>query len=51
MERTILEDLNSWRLTPIRKPLIINGARQVEKTQSLRKFASRYYKNHKDGSV
>lgn len=44
MERTILEDLNNWRLSPIRKPLIINGARQVGKTWALREFASRYYK-------
>ena len=32
MERFLMRDLEAWRENPCRKPLIINGARQVGKT-------------------
>lgn len=43
MERTILEQLKEWKKSADRKPLILNGARQVGKTWALREFAKREY--------
>ena len=43
MERTILKQLTEWKDNPKRKPLILNGARQVGKTWILREFAHREY--------
>jgi len=43
MERTVIEQLIEWKNNPKRKPLIINGARQVGKTWLLREFAHREY--------
>lgn len=38
MERTLMQDLLSWKDKPGRKPLIINGARQVGKTWLIKEF-------------
>ena len=43
MERTVLQQLISWKNSDDRKPLILNGARQVGKTWVLREFAKREY--------
>lgn len=44
MERAVLQQLISWKNSDDRKPLILNGARQVGKTWVLREFAKREYK-------
>ena len=44
MERTCLQQLTEWKNKRDRKPLILNGARQVGKTWLLREFAKRAYK-------
>lgn len=43
MERLVLEQLKAWKDRDGRKPLIVNGARQVGKTWVLREFAKREY--------
>ena len=43
MERTVLQELVSWKNEEDRKPLILNGARQVGKTWILREFAKKEY--------
>ncbi len=45
MKRKIEEDLIKWKNNKNRKPLIINGARQVGKTYIIRSFGERFYKN------
>ena len=37
--------LRNWKKNPDRYPLIIKGARQVGKTETIRKFAKENYKN------
>ena len=44
MERTVLHQLKEWKESKERKPLILNGARQVGKTWALREFARREYR-------
>lgn len=44
MEREVYNQLINWKIGPQRKPLILNGARQVGKTWLLHEFASREYK-------
>ena len=44
MERLVLQQLKEWKERKDRKPLIINGARQVGKTWALREFARQEYK-------
>ncbi len=44
MERLVLQQLKEWKERKDRKPLIVNGARQVGKTWALREFAKREYK-------
>lgn len=44
MERLVLQQLIEWKNSKDRKPLILNGARQVGKTWLLREFAKREYK-------
>ncbi len=44
MERLVLQQLKTWKNQNDRKPLIVNGARQVGKTWALREFAKREYK-------
>ena len=43
MERTVLKELIEWKNKDNRKPLILNGARQVGKTWILNEFADREY--------
>jgi len=44
LKRKVDAFLEEWYANPKRKPLIINGARQVGKTTSVRKFARMHYK-------
>lgn len=43
MERSIYSSLKKWKDSPTRKPLILQGARQVEKTYILKEFGAREY--------
>lgn len=43
MERLIYNDLLKWKHSAARKPLILNGARQVGKTWILKEFGRREY--------
>ena len=43
MYRSKIESLVAWKNSTKRKPLILNGARQVGKTWLLREFGERYY--------
>src|ERR1035437_10249949 len=45
MERKIQLKLHKWKESPHRKPLIIQGARQVGKTYSILNFGKTNYKN------
>ena len=45
MKRKILKRLYEWKGKDGRKPLILNGARQVGKTYILREFGESEYKN------
>ena len=45
LERKVDAFLEQWKNNPDRKPLIIKGSRQVGKTESIRRFASRHYEN------
>ena len=40
--RLIIDNLNEWRKSPVRKPLVLRGARQVGKTVAIRMFAKSY---------
>ena len=43
MKRNIYQKLLAWKSSPRRKPLLLNGARQVGKTYILRKFGEQEY--------
>ena len=43
MERIDINKLTEWKSSPDRKPLVLNGARQVGKTWLLREFAQKEY--------
>ncbi len=45
MERAIYQQLKEWKNSPTRKPLILEGARQVGKTYILKEFGSQEYDN------
>jgi len=45
MKRKILSSLIEWKNSEDRKPLILNGARQVGKTYILEKFGEEYFEN------
>ena len=45
MERTLFVKLEQWKNNKKRKPLIIQGARQVGKTWIMIEFGARYFKN------
>lgn len=45
MERLIIKDLQKWKESKHRKPLILKGVRQVGKTWVLKEFGKRYYTN------
>ena len=40
-----LDYLQEWKESPYRKPLILQGARQVGKTYSVLEFGREYYEN------
>ena len=46
MDRDIYQKLLKWKQSPRRKPLVLNGARQVGKTYALSFFAQKHYKNY-----
>ncbi|MEP6795036.1 MAG: AAA family ATPase [Saprospiraceae bacterium] len=46
MKRKELATLLEWKVKPDRKPLIINGARQVGKTWLLTEFAKHHYESY-----
>ena len=45
MERDLFIKLEKWKDKKKRKPLIIQGARQVGKTWIMKEFGARYFKN------
>lgn len=45
MERFLMEKLVEWKSRPRRKPLILNGARQVGKTWLLKEFGRTQFEN------
>ncbi len=45
MERFLMNDLVAWKENPRRKPLILNGARQVGKTWLLKAFGNAHFEN------
>lgn len=45
MEREIIKKLIEWKNSKKRKPLIVQGARQVGKTYIVKKFGNMYYEN------
>ena len=44
MERILYNNLLQWKVSETRKPLVLNGARQVGKTWLLTEFGRREYK-------
>ncbi|MDR2672939.1 MAG: ATP-binding protein [Coriobacteriales bacterium] len=46
MKRKIDKKLSEWKAAADRKPLIVDGARQVGKTYALTKFAKEHYENY-----
>lgn len=45
LKRKIDQDLADWKKNPDRLPLIVKGARQIGKTESIRSFGRNHYKN------
>ena len=45
MERTLMSELVNWKDNKRKKPIIINGARQVGKTWLLKEFGRKYFDN------
>lgn len=45
MYRKIMQFLEAWKESEYRKPLILQGARQVGKTYSILEFGRTYYEN------
>jgi len=45
VERLILDDLLKWKNSKFRKPLILEGVRQVGKTWILKEFGKHHYDN------
>lgn len=43
MKRQKIEYLSNWKNSPTRKPLIVQGARQVGKTWLIKEFGNKYY--------
>lgn len=43
MERLVYQQFKEWKNSPSRKPLVLNGARQVGKTWLLQTFAKQEY--------
>ena len=44
MKRQIINELIKWKENPRRKPLVMQGARQVGKTWIVKEFGKLYYK-------
>lgn len=44
MERQLMHELIQWKNNPLRKPLLLKGARQVGKTRLLEEFGRREFK-------
>lgn len=42
MKRDLIQQLNEWRIDPLRKPLILRGARQVGKSWLVEEFAKSF---------
>jgi predicted AAA+ superfamily ATPase len=45
MERLAYQTLKMWKDSPLRKPLVVQGARQVGKTFLLKSFGEKEYQN------
>lgn len=45
LPRTAMEDLVAWKDAPLRKPLLLNGTRQVGKTSLVNHFGKTYFEN------
>ena len=45
LKRKVDNYLIEWKNNPDRMPLIIKGARQIGKTESIRNFAKNHYKS------
>jgi predicted AAA+ superfamily ATPase len=45
MRRLVYDRLLEWKNKPNRKPLVLNGARQVGKTWILKEFGANEYSN------
>ena len=45
MYRKIQEKLKEWKNSPFRKPLVVQGARQVGKTYSITELGEKNYDN------
>ena len=45
IKRDVLSDLNRWKESRYRKPLILQGARQVGKSFILKQFGEQYFEN------
>jgi len=46
IKRDILNDLNRWKNSRYRKPLVLQGARQVGKSFILKQFGEQYFENY-----
>lgn len=46
MKRKIYKELLEWKRPPVRKPLLLQGARQVGKTYCLEKFGQKEFSNY-----
>ena len=46
IERDILSSLNQWKKNRYRKPLVLQGARQVGKSFVLKQFGAQYFENY-----
>jgi predicted AAA+ superfamily ATPase len=44
-ERNIMEKMATWKMSADRKPLILQGARQIGKTWALQTFGERYFEH------
>ena len=45
MQRALMDQLVAWKNSARRKPLILNGARQVGKTWLLKEFGRLYFES------
>mgnify|MGYP002799514398 FL=1 len=46
LKRKAMEDLIHWKSSPMRKPMIIRGARQVGKTWLMKEFGQNSYESY-----